>query len=615
MKIFPLRHARQIFKQLLKRYRRSKTQLSERQRKEMAKALNQLQSEILSKNRKQALEVSKEASKLADQTMKQNPFRRFCYFLINLTLALIVALLIRTIWFELYEIPTGSMRPTLSEGDRLTVSKTAFGINIPLSPGHFYFNPDLVLRNGTFVFTGSGMDIQNANTLYFYLFPGKKQFVKRLIGKPGDRLYFYGGKIYGLDANGNDISPLLNPSSLQTIDHIPFIYLSGKVSLPKKPTGGIYSPVTLKQMNLPLAELSVESQKVVASLLPPFASEVSDYYELWGMNDYAAARLLTPEELHAFDQVASSRLKSAPLYLHIFHHPSIKQPKITRDPLGRFVPSLGLSSSFLPLSEEHLKELMHHLYTARFIVEKGKAHRYGEKLSSASPSLVGVPDGTYEFYHGKGYLVGRGNILRPLPKDHPLLDQSPQRIQLLYNLGIEWLDYFAPYAKEQPLLPARYVYYRDGELWTMGGMLLKQDDPSLLEFTESELFRSQTAPEARPYIPFLDPGPPLSSDGSLSRTLIEKKGLTIPASHYMALGDNYAMSADSRDFGFVPESNLRGAPDFIFYPPGPRFGPLPQAAYPYFNGPRSFIWILAALGFGGYYIWHRKKYHLPQKIE
>jgi len=110
----------------------------------------------------------------------------------GIVFALLVAVLIRTMWFELYTIPTGSMRPTLKEQDFLVVSKTDYGINVPLQAAHFYFDPTLVQRGSIIVFNGENMDIEDADTTYFYLFPGKKQFVKRLIGKPGDSLYFYG---------------------------------------------------------------------------------------------------------------------------------------------------------------------------------------------------------------------------------------------------------------------------------------------------------------------------------------------------------------------------------------------------------------------------------------
>ena len=53
-------------------------------------------------------------------------------------------------------------------------------------------------------------------------------------------------------------------------------------------------------------------------------------------------------------------------------------------------------------------------------------------------------------------------------------------------------------------------------------------------------------------------------------------GLHIPEKMYLALGDNHAMSLDSRIFGFVPEENLQGTPILLFWPPGERFGVPPQ---------------------------------------
>ncbi|MCB1110783.1 MAG: signal peptidase I [Chlamydiia bacterium] len=616
MKMYHLRKSRHIFRHILKLYRRKRKHLSENQQGEVVAALNELQEHILEKDRSSASQAAHRAAELTTLHLKKSPFERVRDFVIGLAFALLVAVLIRTMWFELYEIPTGSMRPTLSEGDRLVVSKTNFGVNIPLKRGHFFFEPSLILRNGTFVFTGAGMDIHDVDTMYFYLFPGKKQFVKRLLGKPGDILYFYGGKIYGIDKDGNDITSSLNPSELSRIDHVPYIYLNGKMQLPPKATGGIYAPVTLKQMNLPVAQLTLgANHKVIGDMLPPFKGAIEDYYDLWGFNDYGMARLLTAKEVQSYTNIPLSQVGSAPLYLEIIHHPTVKYPKIERDPMGRLVPGVGTTSSLLPLSEEHLKTLMSHLYTARFVVKNGKVHRYGSTFSPASPSLEGVPDGTYEFYYGKGYQIRFGGVVTSLPKNHPLYQFTPERIQTLYNLGIEWMKYYAPYTKDQYLLPSRYVYYREGDLYAMGAPLLKKDDPTLIQFIQQEYLRQEAAPSYRPHIPFDDPGPPLTKEGSINAALLQKKGITIPAKQYMALGDNYAMSADSRDFGFVPQENIRGAPDFIFWPPGSRFGPVLQAHYPFFNSPRFAVWVLAFIGFGAYYLWHRKRYKLPQKIE
>ena len=616
MKMYRLKKSLHIFRHILKLYRRKRKVLSESQRTEVVQTLSKLQEQILEKDRAQASEMAHKAEEFTTLHLKKSPLERVRDFIVGLGLALLVAVLIRTMWFELYEIPTGSMRPTLAEGDSLVVSKTTYGINIPLKRGHFLFDPNLVLRNGTVVFTTAGMDIHDMDTLYFYLFPGKKQFVKRLIGKPGDVLYFYGGKIYGIDKNGNDISKDLNPEFLSKIDHVPYIYLNGKMILPEKAVGGIYAPVTLKQMNKAIAKLSLGStNKVIGEMLPPFKGAVEDYYELWGFSDYGVSRLLTDREVEQYTSTPLTQVGKAPLYMEIIHHPTVKHPKIEKDPMGRLVPSVGTTSSVIPLTQDHLNTLMSNLYTARFIVKNGHAYRYGSKLGQASTKLPGIPNGTYEFYYGKGYQVRFGGITTELPKDHPLYQFTPERMQLLYNLGIEWMTFYAPYTKNQYLLPSRYVYYRDGDLFAMGSSMIKKDDPTLLKFIQQEYLRQEAAPNYRPHIPFDDPGPPLTSEGKIDTALLEQKGIAIPASRYMALGDNYAMSADSRDFGLVPEENIRGAPDYIFWPPGPRLGAVLQADYPFFNSPRFVVWVLAFLGFGTYYIVHRKRNKLPQKIE
>lgn len=54
------------------------------------------------------------------------------------------------------------------------------------------------------------------------------------------------------------------------------------------------------------------------------------------------------------------------------------------------------------------------------------------------------------------------------------------------------------------------------------------------------------------------------------------------------------MSADSRDFGFVPEENIKGSPTMIFWPAGERFGFPMQTSIPWMTFPNITIF---ALGF------------------
>jgi signal peptidase I len=607
-----------IFFHTLRLYRRKKNNLSPSAREESKEILDNLQQAIVKKDQHRANEYAKRAQCLSKTVLKKTFFRQCTDLVFSLLFALAVAMIIRSMWFELYEIPSGSMRPTFREKDHLTVSKTAFGINIPLMAKHIIFNPDLIKRNGIFIFTTKDMDIPDNDMLYFYLFPGKKQYIKRLIGKPGDTLYFYGGKIYGIDQHGNDITDELNIPLLNRIDHIPFIHFEGRTDVSSSSTNGIYSPITLRQMNEPIAKLFLTStNQVRGELLSPYQNKGIDYFDLWGMKNYGVTRLLTKEQAKLF--YSQAELTDAPFYLEVFHHPSIRHPMIEKDYRGRLRPSVGLSRCLLPLTEEYLRALFQNLYTSRFQVKDGIACWIGTTLTKENkalfcPALKGVPDGTYEFYYGQGMQVLFGGIIKKLSSNHPLTRFSIENIQTLFNLGIEWNNFFHPHSTSPFYLPSRYAYFREGDLYVMGTPLLKKGDPFLTDFIEQESLKQQNAPSFRPYFPFIDIGPPLKN-GQLDVDLIRMMGLTIPSCHYLALGDNYAMSADSRDFGFVPEDNIRGTPSFIFWPLGNRWGPPVQPIYPFFTLPRSIIWVAAAILALIGLIWHHKKRRLPIHIE
>ena len=161
------------------------------------------------------------------------------------------------------------------------------------------------------------MDMRDGDTLYFYLFPGKKQYIKRLIGKPGDTLFFYGGMIYGIDQNGNDISYEFQSPECSSIDHIPFIRFDGNPTYLGLTDGNIIAPIILSQTGEPVAKLSVNSlhQPVGEMLASGNQPPVPDYGDLWGFNNYAMARLLTREQVKYFSGKDPSSFGDGILYL------------------------------------------------------------------------------------------------------------------------------------------------------------------------------------------------------------------------------------------------------------------------------------------------------------
>src|ERR1700688_688684 len=93
--------------------------------------------------------------------------------------ALIIALVIRTVLFQPFNIPSGSMKATLLVGDYLFVSKYSYGyshFSLPFSPP---------------IFTGRiwSASPQRGDVVVFRLPKDDSiDYIKRVIGLPGDRI-------------------------------------------------------------------------------------------------------------------------------------------------------------------------------------------------------------------------------------------------------------------------------------------------------------------------------------------------------------------------------------------------------------------------------------------
>lgn len=617
LKFLSLRRSKRTLRHIHRLYSRKSKSLDASAKEAIAGYLMALQGAILKEDPVESKRIAQELQKSSLHFMPKTTFDRIRDFFGGIFFALCVAVLIRTMWFELYTIPSGSMRPTLKEEDYLIVSKTDYGINVPLQESHFYFDPTLVQRGSIVVFNAANIDMADANTTYFYLFPGKKQLVKRLIGKPGDTLYFYGGQIYGVDAEGKEITDFRN---FHNLEHIPMIRFDGKVETAHTPqAGNVFSPVIFHQMNLPLAKLSLNSIGTINGEMIGQRGKAApaQYSDFLGMKNYAMARLLTKEQVEKLEPNAD--LTEGLLYLELTHHPSLKGATFKRDEYQRVRPEIATSKSFIPLQQSHLDAIASHMTTCRFGVKKGIAYRLGMDPSiyaSHLPRLPGVPDGIYEIQNGKAYQmrfpaipilgVFTNGLTKELPADHPLYKKSPEQIQLLYNLGFEFLNHYSPTSKS-PIAPSRYAYFKNQDLYLLAAPILKKGDPTLENFHKKEEQKRSLSTSVNPYFPFEDNGTPTLEE-------IRKNGVQVPEKMYLVLGDNHPMSADSRDFGFVPEDNLKGSVSFLFSPPGERWGHPSQPDQPHATLPNITVWsafILIAIGSSLYY---RRKLKAPLKF-
>lgn len=101
--------------------------------------------------------------------------------------AVILAVIIRSLLFQPFSIPSGSMRPTLLEGDYLFVTKWSYGYSRHALP----FSPNL--------FEGRiwSSDPQRGDVAVFRYPPNPSlDYIKRVIGLPGDKIQMKEGVLY-----------------------------------------------------------------------------------------------------------------------------------------------------------------------------------------------------------------------------------------------------------------------------------------------------------------------------------------------------------------------------------------------------------------------------------
>jgi len=101
--------------------------------------------------------------------------------------AVLIALVIRSLAFEPFNIPSGSMIPTLLEGDYLFVSKFSYGYSRHSFPLSFMPMSGRVLSSTP----------ERGDVIVFKLpRDNKTDYIKRLIGLPGDTVQVKDGRLF-----------------------------------------------------------------------------------------------------------------------------------------------------------------------------------------------------------------------------------------------------------------------------------------------------------------------------------------------------------------------------------------------------------------------------------
>src|SRR6059036_2997327 len=96
-------------------------------------------------------------------------------------IAVLLALVIRTLVVQAFTIPSGSMMDTLLVGDYILVNKFLFGAEVPFTPWHM-----------------PGLRSPHRGDIIVFKYPQdeRRDFIKRIIGTPGDRIQIRGRQVY-----------------------------------------------------------------------------------------------------------------------------------------------------------------------------------------------------------------------------------------------------------------------------------------------------------------------------------------------------------------------------------------------------------------------------------
>jgi signal peptidase I len=91
----------------------------------------------------------------------------------------LIVLILRSFIFEPFRIPTGSMKPTLVEGDFILVNKFSYGLRLPVL--------------GTKLLA---IDEPKVGDIVVFRHDKEKDLIKRVIGVPGDHVKYANKKLY-----------------------------------------------------------------------------------------------------------------------------------------------------------------------------------------------------------------------------------------------------------------------------------------------------------------------------------------------------------------------------------------------------------------------------------
>jgi signal peptidase I len=153
----------------------------------------------------------------------------------SFTIAIILFLFVRTFIVEAFKIPSGSMEKTLLVGDFLLVNKMVYGAEVPFTGKHLP-----AIRQP-----------QRGDVIVFqWPKDPSKNFVKRLVGVPGDTLSMYEGDLFVNSIRQKEgyvihSEPLMDPTSDEFNWQEEFVRAAGAASAASPPSRNNWGPIVV----------------------------------------------------------------------------------------------------------------------------------------------------------------------------------------------------------------------------------------------------------------------------------------------------------------------------------------------------------------------------------